>query len=55
MTSLRGQRNSQNREAFNSIGDGKSIRYETAGALGDGERIFITAKIDDQSLLKKMI
>ena len=46
----------QNRDAFtffDSIADGKGIRYETAGALGAGERIFITAKIDDHIIVGK--
>ena len=46
----------QNRDAFtffDSVADGKGIRYETAGALGCGERIFITAKIDDHIIVGK--
>ena len=41
----------QNKTAFTFfdrlVNDGSGIKYETAGALGNGEKIFITAKMPD--------
>jgi phage/plasmid-like protein (TIGR03299 family) len=54
----------QNAEAFSffdAIVDGEGVMYETAGALGKGERIFITAKlpgyikVGDDDLIEKYL
>lgn len=45
----------QNREAFgffDSIIDSKEAIFETAGALGKGERIFVTAKLPNDLVVK---
>ena len=38
---------------FDSIVGGDGIQFETAGALGKGERIFITAKLPDYMIIGK--
>ncbi|WP_200979778.1 DUF932 domain-containing protein [Echinicola sp. 20G] len=47
----------QNKDAFSFfdaiVKEEKGVKFETAGALGDGERVFITAKLADHILVGK--